>query len=75
MFEKARYCRVLAVRLVYKACARDSTFETAPALLPTRPQVMLPASLSGGDYVLGFRWDCEESNQIWQSCSDVTITA
>jgi len=24
---------------------------------------------------VGFRWDCEESNQIWQSCGDVSITA
>ena len=23
----------------------------------------------------GWRWDCEESNQIWQSCSDIAITA
>ena len=27
-----------------------------------------------GDYVLGFRWDCEFAAQIWQACSDVTIT-
>ena len=35
--------------------------------------VQLPSDLPAGKYVLGFRWDCEESNQIWQSCSDVTI--
>ena len=23
----------------------------------------------------GWRWDCEESNQVWASCSDVTIKA
>merc|ERR1711863_197297 len=33
----------------------------------------LPDSLPPGDYVLGWRWDCEESTQIWSSCSDVTI--
>lgn len=38
-------------------------------------RVVLPHDLSAGDYVLGFRWDCEESNQIWQSCSDITITS
>jgi len=26
-----------------------------------------------GEYVLGFRWDCETSAQIWQSCADVKI--
>jgi len=36
--------------------------------------VQIPKELPAGDYVLGWRWDCEQSNQIWQSCSDVTIT-
>ena len=36
-------------------------------------RVLIPADLPAGEYVLGWRWDCEESNQIWQSCSDVTI--
>jgi len=35
--------------------------------------VQIPADLPAGEYVLGWRWDCEESNQIWSSCSDVTI--
>ena len=37
--------------------------------------VQLPAALPPGDYVLGWRWDCEESNQVWASCSDVTIVS
>mmetsp|Transcript_94636 Transcript_94636/g.131528 ORF Transcript_94636/g.131528 Transcript_94636/m.131528 type:complete len:205 (+) Transcript_94636:2-616(+) len=37
--------------------------------------VMIPKNLKPGRYVLGWRWDCEESNQIWQSCSDVEIVA
>jgi len=36
--------------------------------------VKIPADLPAGEYVLGWRWDCEQSNQIWQSCSDVTIS-
>merc|ERR1712232_1440891 len=35
----------------------------------------LPADLPAGDYVLGWRHDQEESNQVWASCSDVTITS
>ena len=35
--------------------------------------IHLPHELLAGDYVLGWRWDCEESTQIWSSCSDVTI--
>lgn len=38
-------------------------------------QVLIPQGLEPGAWVLGFRWDCEESNQVWQSCSDVTIVA
>jgi len=26
-----------------------------------------------GDYVVSFRWDCEQTPQIWSQCSDVTI--
>merc|ERR1711915_15432 len=35
----------------------------------------IPDNIPLGDYVLGWRWDCEESTQIWASCSDVTIEA
>ena len=28
-----------------------------------------------GEYVLSFRWDCEASAQVWQSCADITIVA
>ena len=35
--------------------------------------VRVPAGTPAGEYVLGWRWDCEESNQIWQSCSDVSV--
>ena len=35
--------------------------------------IQIPASLTPGKYVLGWRWDCEESTQIWSSCSDVII--
>ena len=37
--------------------------------------VAIPKGLKAGKWVLGWRWDCEESTQIWTSCSDVTITA
>jgi len=26
-----------------------------------------------GEYVVSFRWDCEQTAQIWSQCSDVTI--
>ena len=36
-------------------------------------KVHIPATLAPGKYVLGWRWDCEESTQVWSSCSDLTI--
>lgn len=38
-------------------------------------QLRVPAHLEPGEYVLGFRWDCELTAQVWQSCADITITA
>ena len=35
--------------------------------------VHVPATIEPGNYILGWRWDCEQSNQIWSSCSDLTI--
>lgn len=28
-----------------------------------------------GDYVLSFRWDCEQTAQIWSQCADIKITS
>jgi len=33
----------------------------------------IPADLVPGQYVLQWRWDCEETDQVWASCSDVTV--
>jgi len=38
-------------------------------------RVQIPVDLAPGDYVLSFRWDCEETPQIWANCADVTITS
>jgi hypothetical protein len=26
-----------------------------------------------GKYILGWRWDCEEADQVWTSCADIEI--
>ena len=36
-------------------------------------KVRLPANLTPGKWVVGWRWDCEESTQVWSSCGDVVI--
>jgi len=29
--------------------------------------------MPAGDYVVGFRWDCEETAQVWNSCAEITV--
>jgi len=33
----------------------------------------VPSSLLPGEYVLGWRWDCELTSQVWSSCADITV--
>lgn len=35
-------------------------------------KVLVP-NVPAGDYVLSFRWESEQTPQVWSSCSDVTI--
>jgi hypothetical protein len=37
-------------------------------------RVRVPAELKPGAYLLSWRWDCEQSHQIWQNCADIEIT-
>jgi len=35
--------------------------------------VLVPESIPPGEYVLGYRWDAEQTSQVWSSCADLTI--
>lgn len=37
-------------------------------------RVVIPEDLEEGDYLISWRWDCEESTQVWQNCADVHLT-
>ena len=37
--------------------------------------LQIPADIPASDNVVGWRWDSEESAQIWASCADITVTA
>jgi len=37
--------------------------------------VVVPANIEPGEYVLGWRWDCEQTSQVWSTCADITIVA
>jgi hypothetical protein len=36
-------------------------------------KVIVPADIEEGEYLLSWRWDCEQSHQIWQNCADIRI--
>lgn len=36
-------------------------------------KVEVPEHLEEGEYLLSWRWDCEQSPQIWQQCADITL--
>jgi len=36
-------------------------------------KVAVPAELPQGDYVLSWRWDAEQTKQVWSHCSDVKV--
>jgi len=36
-------------------------------------KVLVPTELPAGKYVLGWRWDCDASAQVWSSCADIEL--
>eukprot|EP01062_Namystynia_karyoxenos_P051364 TRINITY_DN402_c0_g1_i2.p1 TRINITY_DN402_c0_g1~~TRINITY_DN402_c0_g1_i2.p1 ORF type:complete len:344 (+),score=106.75 TRINITY_DN402_c0_g1_i2:86-1117(+) len=36
-------------------------------------RVIVPRHIPTGQYLLSWRWDCEQSKQVWQNCADITI--
>ena len=38
-------------------------------------EIVIPADLVPGKYVMSWRWDAEETAQVWQNCADVVIAA
>ena len=36
-------------------------------------QLQVPHNLIPGDYVLSFRWDCEQTSQVWNTCANIRI--
>jgi hypothetical protein len=41
--------------------------------LSVRDLVKIPETLAPGNYILGFRYDCEATAQVWSNCADVVI--
>lgn len=54
---------------------QSCTGEWGPYNMEIVDRVIIPSDLPAGEWVLNWRMDQEESNQIWQSCSDITIVS
>jgi len=35
--------------------------------------VKIPANYKPGRYMLSFRWDCEQTSQVWNQCADIIL--
>eukprot|EP01051_Picozoa_sp_SAG22_P020501 SAG22_NODE_4165_length_1362_cov_1.596991_1_plen_169_part_00 len=36
-------------------------------------RVIVPGAIEPGHYLVSWRWDAEQSNQVWQNCGDVDV--
>jgi len=36
-------------------------------------KVEIPSTLEPGEYLMSWRWDAEQSSQIWQNCADISL--
>merc|ERR1712060_592908 len=56
-------------------CSGDTARWPAHLGLQIVDYLEVPNDLPVGEYVLGWRWDCEESAQVWSNCADVFVDA
>jgi len=56
-------------------CSGDINTGTLRPNLEIVDKVRIPSSLTPGRYVLQWRWDCEQSDQVWANCADVSVTS
>lgn len=68
-------------------CSRcDNNWDGTPSFQPPCPGcqgsthshairdvLKVPSNLPAGNYVLGWRYDCEATAQVWSNCADVTL--
>ena len=57
----------------YGLCKCSGLGEQLSTSLEVVDRVVVPKGAAPGRYVLQWRWDCEESDQVWAGCSDITV--
>ena len=69
-FEPPCYEPVLPTGLTQGRCSGEWTPN-----ITIHDTLRIPEGLAPGEYVLGLRYDCEASAQVWASCADILVTA
>ena len=80
-FEPNNWQAISAVRT--RTGTNPSGSEWAKISLPTEKKkgdgwafkdlVSVPSDIDPGQYVLSFRWDCQNTPQIWSSCANINV--
>merc|ERR1712129_387413 len=55
-------------------CESQGTHWRADCGFMIMDQLQVPKHLALGDYVLSFRWDCEQTPQVWTTCANILVT-
>lgn len=55
-------------------CEAQGTHWRADCGFTIMDQLQVPKHLALGDYVLSFRWDCEQTPQVWTTCANIRVT-
>jgi len=58
-------------RCMSKGVGSCHTHENDGSIL--RDEVVLPPNFVSNHTLLGFRWDCEDTGQLWLHCADVKV--
>jgi len=51
----------------------ESAAGTPTFLFSIGDYLEVPDNLEPGDYVLSFRWDCEQTSQVWATCASIKL--
>ena len=78
MSAEQRPCFLDARRTTFLGLHKSFGLTVAALAIPRvalRLTTKVPAHLPAGDYVLGYRYDCEATAQVWSNCADITLAA
>ena len=80
-FDSEKWTAIDAVRTREGTYPEGSEWAKVALPIPTenganwafKDLVQVPEDIPSGDYVLSFRWECQYSAQIWNSCANIKV--